>query len=208
MKISSRSFHHGEAIPAAFAMGQASTGGFGFAANRNPQLAWSEVPAGTRSFALLCVDPDVPTVAEMVGKIGVEIPADQPRCDFVHWVMVDIPAECHEIAEGACSDGVSARGKASPDGPPGACQGLNDYTAWFAGDADMAGDYLGYDGPFPPPNDLRMHRYFFRVFALDVAQLNVPERFSAADVLRAMQGHVLAEALTFGTYSLHPSLRA
>ena len=50
----------------------------------------------------------------------------------------------------------------------------------------MAGDYRGYDGPFPPSNDLRMHRYFFRVFALDVASLDLPARFTANDALRAM----------------------
>lgn len=208
MQLRSHSFTHGQPIPAIFAMGQPIGDGFGFSGNRNPHLGWSEVPAGTRSFALLCVDPDVPTVAEMVGKAGVEIPADQPRCDFVHWLMADIAGDCRELAEGQCSDGVSARGKHSPPGPAGARQGLNDYTGWFASDADMAGDYLGYDGPFPPPNDLRLHRYFFRLFALDVATLTLPARFTAADVQRAMQGHVLAEALTFGTYSLHPRLRA
>jgi len=41
------------------------------------------------------------------------------------------------------------------------------------------------------------------VFALDVAGLDVPERFTAADVFRAMHGHVLAEAATYGTYTLH-----
>jgi len=82
-------------------------------------------------------------------------------------------------------------------------QGLNDYTAWFANNPDMGGDYLGYDGPYPPPNDLRMHRYFFRLFALDVPSLDLPERFGVSDVQRAMWGHVLGEALTHGTYSLH-----
>ena len=67
----------------------------------------------------------------------------------------------------------------------------------------MGGDYFGYDGPYPPFNDLRMHRYFFRLFALDVEKLPVPERFTASDVFRAMHGHVLGEALAHGTYSLH-----
>jgi phosphatidylethanolamine-binding protein (PEBP) family uncharacterized protein len=67
----------------------------------------------------------------------------------------------------------------------------------------MGGDYRGYDGPYPPGNDLRMHRYFFRLFALGVESLALPDRFGAADVLRAMQGHVLGEALVYGTYSLH-----
>jgi phosphatidylethanolamine-binding protein (PEBP) family uncharacterized protein len=42
------------------------------------------------------------------------------------------------------------------------------------------------------------------VFALDVEKLDLPARFTAGDVLRAVQGHVLAEAATYGTYSLHP----
>ena len=100
-----------------------------------------------------------------------------------------------------------AKGKQQPAGPAGARQGLNDYTGWFAGDAQMGGDYYGYDGPYPPFNDLRVHRYFFRLFALDVAALDLPARFTAADVERAMQGHVLGEALVYGTYSLNAALR-
>jgi len=207
VKITSQSFSTGAPIAAEFAMGQPAGAGFGFAPNRNPQLAFTDVPVAARSLVLLCVDPDVPTVAEMVGKTGVDIPVDQPRCDFVHWLMIDIPPACREIAAGACSDGVTVRGKHDPAGPVGARQGLNDYTGWFAGDADMAGDYLGYDGPFPPPNDLRLHRYFFRLFALDIAKLPVPARFTAADVQQAMKGHVLAEAATWGSYSLHPDVR-
>ncbi|TBR07856.1 MAG: YbhB/YbcL family Raf kinase inhibitor-like protein, partial [Lysobacter sp.] len=135
------------------------------------------------------------------------IPVEQPRCDFVHWVMVDIPAGVREIAAGACSEGVVPHGKPDPAGPARSRQGLNDYTGWFAGDPAMAGDWRGYDGPFPPPNDLRLHRYFFRVFALDVERLDVPGRFTAADVFRAMHGHVLAEAASHATYSLNASVQ-
>lgn len=206
MRIHSDSFEHGRRLAAEFAAGQPTADGYGFAPNRNPHLAWTEVPAATRSFALLCIDPDVPTVAEMVGRDDVQIPVAQPRTDFCHWAMADLPPDLREIAAGSCSDGVVARGKAAPAGPQGARQGLNDYTGWFAGNADMAGDWHGYDGPFPPPNDLRLHRYFFRVFALDVERLQLPERFGAADVLRAMHGHVLAEAATYGTYSLNPAV--
>lgn len=206
MRIHSASFQRHQPLPVEFAAGQPTADGFGFAPNRNPHLAWDEVPADTRSFVLLCIDPDVPTVAEMVGKEGVSIPVEQPRCDFIHWVMVDIPPTVREIAAGACSDGVVPHGKQAPDGPQGARQGLNDYTGWFAGDPDMAGDWYGYDGPFPPPNDLRMHRYFFRVFALDIERLPLPDRFTAAAALTAMHGHILAEAATYATYSLHPDL--
>ena len=207
MQIRSNSFQHRERLAAEFAAGQATADGFGFAPNRNPHLAWDDVPAGTKSFALLCIDPDVPTVAEMVGKEGVQIPADQPRADFTHWVVVDIPASVREIAAGSCSDGVVAHGKQDPAGPPGARQGLNDYTGWFAGDPSLSGDWYGYDGPFPPPNDLRLHRYFFRLYALDVERLQLPERFTAKDVQRAMHGHVLDEVAIYGTYSLNPSVK-
>lgn len=202
MRLRSDSIQPGQPIAAAYAMGQAD----GFAGNRNPHLAWDEVPAGTAGFALLCIDPDVPTVAEMVGRDGVQIPVEQPRTNFVHWAAVEIPADVREIAEGSASDGVVAKGKRQPPGLPGARQGLNSYTDWFAGDAAMGGDYYGYDGPYPPANDLRVHRYFFRLFALDVATLDLPARFTAADALRAMQGHVLGEASLYGTYSLNPAL--
>ncbi|MCD7099911.1 YbhB/YbcL family Raf kinase inhibitor-like protein [Stenotrophomonas sp. MMGLT7] len=202
MHLYSDSFQPGQPIPAEFAMGTPD----GFGGNRNPQLAWDDVPDGTRSFALLCIDPDAPTVPETVGRKDLQIPLEQPRGDFVHWAVADIPASVRAIAAGSCSDGISARGKHDPAGPAGARQGLNDYTGWFAGDADMGGDYFGYDGPYPPFNDLRVHRYFFRLFALDVDRLDLPARFTAADVLRASQGHVLAEAALHGTYTLNPDL--
>ncbi|HYM87382.1 MAG TPA: YbhB/YbcL family Raf kinase inhibitor-like protein [Pseudoxanthomonas sp.] len=199
MRIHSDSFDNAGLIPGEFAMGLRE----GFGGNRNPHLAWEDVPQGTRSFALLCIDPDAPTVPETVGRDDLQIPVEQLRGDFIHWVVIDIHMSVRVIEAGSCSDGITARGKRTPSGPTGSRQGLNDYTGWFAGDADMGGDYFGYDGPYPPFNDLRMHRYFFRLFALDVETLDLPERFTAAAVLRAMQGHVLGEALVHGTYSLN-----
>ena len=204
MHIGSESFAPGKSIPAEFAMG--APGGFG--GNRNPELHWDDVPGNTRSFALLCIDTDAPTDPATVGRDDMQIPVEQPRAEFVHWVMIDLAADQRSIAAGSCSDGVSAHGKPAQPGPHGTRQGLNDYTGWFAGNADMAGDYLGYDGPYPPANDLRMHRYFFRLFALDAARLVVPDRFTAADVFRAMHGHVLTEASVWGTYSLNPAIAA
>ena len=203
MRLWSDSFENIKPISAEFAMGQPD----GFAANRNPHLAWDEVPDGTKSFALLCIDPDAPTVPETVGRDDLQIPVEQPRAHFIHWAMADIAPDVREIAAGSCSDGVTAKGKQQPAGPAGARQGLNGYTGWFAGDAQMGGEYYGYDGPYPPFNDLRVHRYFFRLFALDVATLALPARFTAADVERTMQGHVLGEALVYGTYSLNPAVR-
>ena len=71
----------------------------------------------------------------------------------------------------------------------------------------MAGDYYGYDGPCPPWNDERLHRYHFRVAALDIPSLGLEGRFDIGDVRRAMEGHVLAEAEIIGTYSLNAALR-
>lgn len=201
MLIRSDSFQDRQPIPAEFALGAAE----GFGGNRNPHLAWDDVPGAVQSFVLLCIDADAPTDPSLAGKDGVEIPVTHPRGNFVHWAMVDIPADVREIAAGSCSNGVDKGGKSVPQGPAGARQGLNDYTGWFAGDADMGGEYFGYDGPYPPPNDLRLHRYFFRLFALDVARLDIPDRFTTADAQRAMHGHVLAEASTQGSYALHSS---
>lgn len=200
MRVRSSSFEHAGAIPPEFALG-APGGGFG--GNRNPQVEWDEVPEGTRSFVLMCIDTDAPTDGALVAG-DAPIPVDHPRGEFVHWVVADLPASVRAVPAGAASDGVTARGKpASGIDGIGGRQGLNDYTGWFAGDAEMGGDYFGYDGPYPPAHDLRMHRYFLRVFALDVERLDLPERFTTADVFRAMHGHVLGEGATHGSYSLN-----
>ena len=68
------------------------------------------------------------------------------------------------------------------------------------------GTYLGYDGPCPPWNDARVHRYRFGVQALDVASLDVPERFTLEDVRQAAAGHVLAEVAITGRYTLNARL--
>src|SRR5688572_17987921 len=87
------------------------TAHFRFGGNRNPHLAWSAPPAGTKSLALLCVDPDVPSEGSKVNREGVTDPLDLPRVDFFHWVVADLPPTLREIAEGAHSDAVTARGK-------------------------------------------------------------------------------------------------
>lgn len=207
MKLSSESFRAGAPIPADYAFGRPGPDSpCVFAGNRNPQLAWSEVPPGARSFALVCIDTDVPTVAQTVNRDDRTVPADQPRGEFVHWLLIDLPAGQRAIAAGSCSDGVTPRGKHTPAGPAGSRQGLNDYTGWFAGDADMAGDYLGYDGPCPPWNDERIHHYRFRLYALDLPSLALPERFGLAELRAAIAGHVLADAELVGTYTLNPNL--
>lgn len=209
MHIRSQSFHDMQPIPSQFAFGKPGPEGEPcvLSDNHSPHLAWGDAPAGTRSFALSCIDPDVPSVGDDVNQADRHVRADLPRVEFVHWLMVDIPPECRELGAGSCCDGITARGKREPFGPPGARQGLNDYTGWFAGDADMGGDYLGYDGPCPPWNDERLHHYHFRVYALDVPTLGLEPGFSLADFRRAIDGHVLDEAQIVGTYTLNAALR-
>jgi len=208
MQLTSSSFTHGQRIPAEFAFGVPDpVQHLRLGANRNPQLRWSGVPRDAKSLVLVCVDTDVPTRADDVNRQDRVVPASLPRADFHHWTMVDIPPPVTEIAAGACSDGIVPRGKRLPPGPAGSRQGLNDYTLWFAGDADMSGQYFGYDGPCPPWNDELLHHYHFVLYATDLARCPVEGAFTGPQVASAIAGHVLAEARLTGTYSLNPAVR-
>ena len=208
MHLMSSSFSDGQRIPVEFAFCAPDPERHArLAPNRNPHLRWTGVPSTARSLVLLCVDTDVPTRPDDVNKEGRTVPADLPRTDFHHWVMVDIAPTVSEIAAGSASDGVTARGKRAPQGPAGARQGLNDYTAWFAGDADMDGQYFGYDGPCPPWNDARLHHYHFVLYATDLERCPVEDGFTGAQVKEAIAQHVLAEARLTGTYTLNPSVK-
>ena len=212
MKLWSTSWSNGDRIPARYAAGKVdASGGVGFSDNLNPHLAWDEVPAGTLSFALICHDFDVPSRGDDVNQPDREVPSDLPRVDFFHWVLVDLPAGLRELGEGEFSRGFTARGKPGPavEGQPalqGARQGLNDYTGWFAGDAQMAGQYFGYDGPLPPFNDSLVHHYVFTLYALNVARAPIEGVFTGAQVRQAIYPHVLAEAIYSGTYTLNRRL--
>jgi Raf kinase inhibitor-like YbhB/YbcL family protein len=124
----------------------------------SPPLKWIGPPAGTKSFALICDDPDAPA--------GV----------WVHWVLYNIPATVVELPEGVPLDEVVLNG---------ARQGLNDFTR------------IGYGGPCPPRG--KPHRYFFKLYALDV-DLSLKSKATKQDVVAAMQGHILEEAQLMGTY--------
>ena len=207
MKLTSQSFSDQGRMPTRLAFGKIDPQmHVALSDNANPHLRWDGVPAGTRSFAVICHDVDVPSRPDDVNQEGRSIPADLPRVDFYHWILVDVPASTHEIAEGAYSREITPRGKAGPMAPFGTRQGINDYTSWFASDHDMSGDYFGYDGPCPPWNDSILHRYVFTVYALDVKRLEVDGRFSGPDVIAAMQGHILAKASITGIYTLTPAL--
>ncbi|WP_295008371.1 YbhB/YbcL family Raf kinase inhibitor-like protein [uncultured Dechloromonas sp.] len=207
MKLSSTGFSDGQKIPGDFAFCTPDPAHHVcLGRNANPQLTWSDSPAGTLSYAVICHDPDVPSQGDDVNQEGRTVPASLPRVDFFHWVLVDLPASVTTLKEGEFSNKVSPRGKPGPQTAGATRQGINNYTDWFAGDNDMRGDYYGYDGPCPPWNDEIVHRYVFTVYALDVEKLPVDGRFGGPEVRTAMQGHILAEASLTGTYTLNPTL--
>ena len=207
MKLTSDSWVDGQRIPQKYAAGRPDPASLvSFSANVNPHLAWSEVPEGTQSFALICHDPDVPSRGDDVNQPDREVPADLPRVDFFHWVLVDLPPSLSEIIEGEFSNGFTPRGKAGPATLHGTRHGVNHYTGWFASDPQMSGQYFGYDGPFPPFNDARLHHYVFTLYALSAAKLPVEGAFTGAEARAAIAGRVLAEARFSGTYTLNRRL--
>ncbi len=208
MKLTTTAFADHGVIPGEFAFAVADpVTHVRLSSNRNPDFAWSGVPPGTRSLALLCSDPDVPSKPDDVNQEGRVVAKTLPRITFHHWALIDLPPSLASIERGVHSDGVVARGKSGPAAPREGRHGINDYTLWFTGDAAMGGDYYGYDGPCPPWNDELPHRYVFTLYALDVPTLQVPDRFTGQDALAAMAGHILAQASLTGRYTLNPAVR-
>jgi Raf kinase inhibitor-like YbhB/YbcL family protein len=97
-----------------------------------------------------------------------------PRTTWVHWVLYNLPATASALPEGATAT----------DLPPGTREGINDFRQ------------PGYGGPCPP---IGRHRYFFKLYALDVVlpDLRTPTKVALE---KAMNGHVLAQAQLMGTY--------
>ena len=100
---------------------------------------------------------------------------------FVHWVMYNIPASASGLPAGLPSDATLEM-----DGLEGAINGLNGLRR------------PGYFGPRPPANG-QLHAYHFRVYALDDA-LNLEPGLGKAELLDAMEGHVLATGMLMGHY--------
>ena len=100
---------------------------------------------------------------------------------FVHWVMYNIPASASGLPAGLPSDATLEM-----DGLEGAVNGLNGLRR------------PGYFGPRPPANG-QLHAYHFRVYALDDA-LNLEPGLGKAELLGAMEGHVLATGMLMGHY--------
>ena len=142
----------------------------GEGADVSPHLTWSQAPAGTKSFAIICDDPDAPSAKH---------PATEP---WVHWVIFNIPTSTSVLPE-------SIARTTEPKEVVGARQGKK---SW-------ASDNLGYRGPMPPPGS-GPHRYFFKLYALDCELNVQPMDATKASVMAAMRGHILGEAQLMGTY--------
>lgn len=189
-----------EPIPAKFAYcqpdgkGQSMDGG-----NINPAISWEGAPAHTKSYALIVVDPDVPAKFDDANQKGKVIAENYPRQNFYHWVLYDIPAHIASIGEGRDSNGVLKGGKPIGNVKYG-ITGPNDYAKAYGG------SYGGYDGPCPPWNDARLHRYHFRVYALDVQTLGLSRPLDGKLVEQAMRDHIIAKGEIVGTYTQYPPL--
>jgi len=205
MKLFSESIKDGELIPARYAMGKIDPEAHAVPSeNVSPHLAWSDLPEGTRSLVLTVCDVDAPSDKTDANREDKTILEDFPRTDFYHWVLVDLAPDASPLTEGEFSKGITPKGKPGPAGPRGTRQGLNNYTQWFEGDADMEGEYHGYDGPWPPFNDERVHRYRFTLHAVGLEKVPVGAKFTGPDVLKAIAGHELGRAVLTGTYTLNP----
>ena len=99
---------------------------------------------------------------------------EAPKMTYVHWVLYNLPPDAPGLPEGV-----------SPDRLPGMTEeGLNDWQR------------TGYGGPCPP---IGRHRYFFKLYALDTV-LSGLQQPTKAEVVAAMQGHVIASTELVGTY--------
>jgi Raf kinase inhibitor-like YbhB/YbcL family protein len=101
---------------------------------------------------------------------------DAPGRTWVHWVLYNLPAELQALSEGLPKE------KELADGTR---QGRNDFAR------------IGYGGPCPPRGPA--HRYYFKLYALDVT-LDQPPGASKADIEKAMDKHVLAQGQLMGRY--------
>ena len=148
IKITSTAFEEGGMIPSKYTCDGSDI---------SPPLAWTGVPDGTQSIALIC-------------DVGVA-----PMGTWVHWVIFNFPPDTTELPEDV---------PPGPELPDGSRQGETDFGR------------IEYGGPCPPSGT---HRYYFRIYTLD-AMLDLESGATKAQLLDAMEGHILAEGELMGQY--------
>lgn len=120
---------------------------------------------------------DVPKAAKSLALIVDDPDAPDPanpRMTWVHWVLYNIPVTAELLVEDAAPEAL----------PPGTLEGVNDWKR------------TGYGGPCPP---IGKHRYFHKLFALDIVLPDL-QKPSKAQLEQAMQGHILAHTELVGVY--------
>ena len=152
--LRSKVFEDRKFMPAKYA-----AGGVAGAENLSPPLEWEDAPSGTQSFALASVD------RHPIAR------------NWVHWLIVDIPADVRELAEGVSRKSI----------PEGSIELQN--TAGM----------VGYGGPMPPVGS-GPHDYEFTIYALGSASLELREKDNFADFERALEGKVLGSAKLTGIF--------
>ena len=98
----------------------------------------------------------------------------KPKMTWVHWILYNLPPTATELAQGVAAD----------DLPAGTLQGKNDWGQ------------SGYGGPCPP---IGRHRYFHKLYALDIELPNLHQP-NKAQLEAAMAGHIMEKAELIGTY--------
>jgi len=147
--IISSGFKDGDSIPLKYANTVVSG-----AENLSPPLVWSDAPAGTNSFALVVVDRS--PVAD----------------DWLHWVVIDLPANTTSLLEGASGS----------DKMPAGSKELNNTFG-----------LKGYNGPQPPPGS-GPHDYELIIYALNIENLTMDQNVTFADFFNKLQSYVLSSA--------------
>jgi Raf kinase inhibitor-like YbhB/YbcL family protein len=170
--------------------------GYGKGENLSPHLFWGNIPEGTKSFALLCVDIDVPTDFTNANKPDIFIDAAQKRTNFIHWMICNIPANYTELPKGFMNKNQAMYGYNIYN----FVQGLTDYKKRYGDKA------IGYWGPCGPVNDTRIHRYIFRLYALNVETLALENGFSYEQFTAAIEKSTIATANLIALYSRNPLL--
>jgi len=117
---------------------------------------------------------DVPQTTQSLALIMDD--PDAPAGTWVHWVLYNLPAGTRALSENIPPD-ISL--------PDGSRHGKNSWGRF------------GYGGPCPPSG---VHRYFFKLYALDIKP-DLPAGASKEQLLATMEGHILGQAEVMGTYS-------
>jgi Raf kinase inhibitor-like YbhB/YbcL family protein len=154
IKLTITGFNDGQEIPQKYTCAVPSA--------VSPAMSWTDVPAGTATFAMIFHDPD-PVLGKGTG-------------DVLHWAIFNIPGTARSLPEGVATKAELEDGTRQPNN---------------------LGGNPGYMGPCPPPP--APHHYTFEFYALDT-KLDIPATSSRDDLLKAMNGHVLAKAVYIGMF--------